>query len=277
MFECTTHGSWRGRVLALAVPALFAGCFSPGHIQPTRIAEEESEFVFDLTIREIDFEFAGEASILQPLGLGLGLSASADDDQLNLDDHKFTSPRLDLWWDNKHLTVSSVRTGHAGLGTADVIVVPPTVISTSISTDFEIASDNLALTWDLASSKEVEAGVGVGLSHIGIDVDITSISVSTVSVDEDEEGYIPTLAFRFGWLKEPLNVELLYQWLKDYTDVELVLRYEFLRYAEDKKPAAYLSAGYKSIGVDTDWDSNGYDLDIDVEFKGPWVGLSVPF
>ncbi|MED5330581.1 MAG: hypothetical protein VX916_04755, partial [Planctomycetota bacterium] len=132
MFDCTTHGSWRGRVLALAVPALFAGCFSPGHIQPTRIAEEESEFVFDLTIREIDFEFDGETTILQPLPFAA--SATADADQLNLDDHKFNSPRLDMQWGNKHLSFSSMQTDHAGAGVADLIVLGVPFPDTPINT-----------------------------------------------------------------------------------------------------------------------------------------------
>ena len=210
-------------------------------------------------------------------------SVGSDAEELGLDeDESVFSPRVDIGWGPAHIMVTAYGAEYDGTGTAEgQLDLGGVTISAGemVESNLEVNSLNLVTTFDFVPTKLVDVGLGVGARVIDFQGSIESLS-SGDSIVSDETFALPVLALRGAVDVGPLEVSLIGSGLTGtYSDIEAtVLDLDLLgeyRFDEFLGFHGSLVFGYRYIAIDVEYTDDGSDVDADLNFSGPYIGLAL--
>ncbi|MDF1800732.1 MAG: hypothetical protein P1V81_16275 [Planctomycetota bacterium] len=231
--------------------------------------------------RALNMDVSGDILVTQGFA-----TSSSDVERLGMtDDSASFAPRADFEWGGFQMTAAHSSTEHSGDGVADsALEFGGVVISDTepVHTDFELGMTSLLMTWDLLPSETLELGLGFGATLLDLDATITSKTTPANKIDTDEQVPIPMLAGRvgvdlgrldFGGLISGLSVDVDGN-QATVIDFDLAINYELLDMGGELMGA--ITLGYKSFSMDVLYDdgSSG-SVDLDMEFSGPYFGVTI--
>lgn len=234
-----------------------------------------------VTPRISQLDIQGDVGIQQ----GSSLSGQASIDSLGIEeDTSVPGGRVDLLAGG-HWTVSAQKSSHDGDGIADATLSSGTVtinVGDPVHSEFDFGLYSGAVTFDLVPGDTVEVGIGLGLAALDIDARFTD-QLTSQEVSTNEIVPVPSLAGRVGVSMGPVEVSGLVNWIKlnyrdtdaSYLDVDAMARLRILGSGDHF--SGYVAAGYRFLNVQADYESDGNSIDVDVDFSGPWIGLSLSF
>lgn len=216
---------------------------------------------------------------------GVGVSGSSDVDSLGLDDDETAiAPRVEFSWGGFHLLADTIGMEYDGTGTVDAdITIGGTTIPANENVDSEVdlTMSGALLLWDIIPTDTVELSIGVGAVYADESAKFTSLgpAVAGQSVATDEQAPLPVLGARLGFEVWRLDVEALGRGLQvdidnvdaTFYDVDLSASFDVLG-GEDHGVLG-LVAGYRLIQLQAEYEDNGSDVDVDIDFSGPYLGL----
>ena len=250
--------------LALTALALVSACSTPSFSAEPRFA------TFDV---EGDFGISASGSVTEGDLETMGLEK---------DDSVFGA-RADLKFGGPHLTVSGQQSSHDGSGTADVVLTQGGVtipIGASVDSELDLGLLSAVMTWDLVPTDMVEFGIGIGATYVDFDAAIEEQGTG-MRVATDEAAPVPVLAARLGVDVGRLDLEALVSGLTgsygdiDATFLDLEARARLNLIGGDKHLAGFLTAGYRLLKLDLEFEDDTDEVATDMEFSGPFVGLVV--
>ncbi|MDZ4773937.1 MAG: hypothetical protein SGI72_12470 [Planctomycetota bacterium] len=234
-----------------------------------------------ITPRVSRLDIEGDVGIQQ----GSTLTAVASVDSLGIEeDTSVPGGRVDLLGPG-HWTFSAQQSSHDGDGIADATLSSDSVtinVGDPVRSEFEFGLYSGAVTFDLVPGDTIEVGIGLGVALLDIDASFTDLLTSQV-VATDEIVPVPNIAARVGVNVGPFEFSGLINWIKvDYRDTEAsfldVDTMGRLRiFGDSDRFAGHVALGYRFLNVQAEYESDGNSIDVDVDFDGPWIGLSVSF
>lgn len=234
-----------------------------------------------LTPRLSRLDIDGDVGIQQ----GSAISAKASIDSLGIDeDTSVPSGRIDLVAGG-HWTISAQQSSHDGDGVADAVLSSGSVtinVGDPVRSEFDFGLYSGAVTFDLVPGDTVEVGLGLGVALLDLDARFTD-QLTSQEVQTDEIVPVPNLAGRVGVNLGPVEVSGLVNWIKvdyrdteaSYMDVDAMARLRIL--GSSDRFSGYVAAGYRFLNVQAEYESGGNAVDVDVDFDGPWIGVSLSF
>jgi len=212
-----------------------------------------------------------------------GASVSSNTDELGLeDDNVVFEPRLDFGWGPAHVMATAYSAEYDGRGAAKgQLDLGGVVISAGeqVESSLDITSANVVTTFDLIPTDVVDLGLGVGARVIDFDGQIRSLS-SGQSIGSSQTFVMPVVAVRGAAALGPFDLSLIGSGLTgsyaniDATVVDLDLMGEY-RFDEFLGFHGSLVLGYRYIGVDVEFADQGGNIDANLDFSGPYVGLAL--
>lgn len=212
------------------------------------------------------------------------VSGSASD--LDLDEREVVwLPRLDVDWDDFHVSAQAIWNDFSGSGNADVTAEvggQPVNVNAPVRTDFKFGLYSAEVAYDVIPTDFIDVGLGFGVGAIDYDIEISS-PVQNMSVRADDTlpfGYamarIAKDLWRFRFLVNLRGLTLKFDGNElTYGDVDATV--SFSLFGPDSRFDGRLVAGYRFIYLDYDYE-NGTDVNVDgVTLQGPFVGLSIAF
>lgn len=215
-----------------------------------------------------------------------GVSASNDFDALGLDDEESTPGFVgDFKWGSPHLTVSQQSSSFSGDGTLDATI---SIGGDTISAGADVASDldlgltNATLTFDILPTSMLELGVGFGVNLIDVDAKFVEDGTGE-TVETDEMLPAPVLAVRGGAALGPVEIQGLLSGISydggdesiEYFDLDLYGRYSFL--GGNNRLSGSLVLGWRESSLDVEYEDDDSDVELDLGYSGPFVGLQLRF
>ncbi|MBL8858351.1 MAG: hypothetical protein JNL28_07610 [Planctomycetes bacterium] len=234
-----------------------------------------------LTPRLSRLDIDGNVGVQQ----GSSLSGKASVDALGIDaDSSVIGGRVDIKAGG-HWTFSAQRSSHDGSGVADAELSSGSTtinIGDPVTSQLELGLYSGSVTFDLIPTDMIEVGIGLGISALDFNAsfrdDLTSQEVKT-----NEVVPVPHLTGRVAFDAGPLEVSGLVNWIHlsyrdtsaTYLDVDTMARLRVL--GNSDRVAGHVAIGYRFMNVKADYESDGNAVDVDVDFTGPWIGLSLSF
>lgn len=214
-----------------------------------------------------------------------GASASNDIDTLGLDDTEGAAGAVvDFKWGMPHLSISTQSTSYSGDGTldADISFDGNTIdAGTDVASDLDLDLTTGVLTFDVLPGP-VELGLGFGVTLVGFDMKFVEDGTGE-TVDTDERAPIPVLAARAGMQFGSLEVGGLLSGMSvnsgdvdaSLFDLDLFGRWNFIG-GEDHLGGS-LVLGWREVNFDVDYEDGDDDVNLDLGYSGPYIGLLVRF
>lgn len=197
------------------------------------------------------------------------------------------TPRVDWTSGRWDWTADWIGQDFDGIGdlTAGLVIDGVTFpAGNTVATDTELGMARLIGTYDLVEDPDTIVGFGGGLGIVRADSVIRDLDSGSTS-ETNQDGVAPFLVGRLGQNFGELEVQLLVGWFdfqlndvdSSYFDADAFLRWRFID--RDEGITWALVAGYRHLVVDTSYNEEDFDEDIDwkSELRGPYVGLSVGF
>jgi len=213
-------------------------------------------------------------------------TASNSLDRVGLtDDQGAFGARVDAKWLSPHLTVSGFQSSHGGNGVleADVSQGGITITAgTKVASDLDLGILNSLVTFDLAPTDALEAGLGLGVSLFDVDVGIRDKTTGD-DVSSAEAFGLPVLAGRLGGKLGPIELEALLSGLSAKVDTDSVGFHDFDLSARMRvlgkgdHATGMVVIGYRDIELDLNYDDSGTAVDSTIGLSGPYVGLRLRF
>jgi len=213
-----------------------------------------------------------------------GVSGTTDLDDLGLDeDESVPGVRLDAGLIFAHVIVSGLTTDLSGDGTlsADLsqggVVLP---VGTNVDSRLDFDTVSVYGTFDLVPGDTLEVGLGLGVTGMSFDGEITSTDVGTPgSVSFDEDFALPVLAVNGAFLLGPFEFSALLAGMQmsysgddlSFFDADLAAAWRFI----DSVVNVRLVLGYRHLSADAEFESSGDEVEADLSFAGPYLGLTV--
>ncbi|MHC4263715.1 MAG: porin family protein [Planctomycetota bacterium] len=254
--------------LLVVASFLAAGCSAPSLRITPRVA-----FV------DLDGTFAATAGAVN--------SGSSIED-LGLDDTETEFiPRADFEFGPFQWTVDYGTLGFSGSGIADnqITIGGVTVpASGAVDSEIDLALYRSTFTWDLVPSDTVDLGLGFGLGAAEVSATITDRQVGSPTEGQSAttEELIPlpyaaaSATFTFGDFGVEGLLGLFSIDVEDvevqYFDLDLNAYWQFV----DVGGAGFrLTGGWRLIDVQAQYDDADDFVDADLEFSGPYAGITV--
>jgi hypothetical protein len=234
-----------------------------------------------VTPRVSKLDIAGDVGVQQ----GSSISAQASIDSLGIqEDTSVPGGRVDLTGPG-HWTFSGQQSSHDGTGIADAQLSSGSItinVGDPVKSEFDFGLYSGAVTFDLVPGDTVEAGIGLGVAVLDIDAKFTSQTTSQ-TVQTDEVVPVPNVAGRVGVNVGPFELSGLVNWVDvhyrdtqaSFLDIDTMARLRV--FGDSKRFSGYVALGYRYLNVKADYESSGNSIKVDVDFDGPWIGLSVSF
>jgi len=253
----------RSRMVALALVATSIGCSAPTLVGTARYGT---------------FEPVGDFGISAG-----GASGAADVEEAGFDrDDSVPSASVDLKWGLPHVTVSALTSSFRGNGSLDAdisqggITIPA---GSMVRSEMDLDVYSGVITFDVLPT-DFELGLGFGAGGFDLDAQITERTTGASVATEEIVG-LPVLAARAGGRLGDFRASALLSASKFkyddfdadlYYDLDLQASYSFLG---GRNVRAALAVGYRQIGIDADYDDGDDRVDVDLELRGPWIGLEI--
>ena len=251
----TNHPRLRALVPMLALAAC-VGCSAP-----TLVA----------TARYGTFEPTGDFGIT-----AAGTSENADVEEAGFDrDDSVPSGAVDFKWGGPHVTVSALRSTFDGDGTLDATLSQDGIIipaGSAVRSEMDLDVYSGVVTFDFLP----------GDFELGFDVDAQITERTTgATVSTEELVGLPVVAARAGARLGDLRATaLLSASTFEYDDFDADLFYDLdiqasYSFLGGKNIRAAIAVGYRQIGIDAEYDDGDDRVGIDLELRGPWIGLEL--
>lgn len=210
-------------------------------------------------------------------------SVATDADDLGFDDDgSVFEPRVDFSWGPAHVMGTVYSASYEGTGTAEGQLDLGTVTINAgdqVESVLDVTSVNLVTTFDLIPTELVDLGIGLGVRVIDFDGKVTSLSTSE-SIASNETFALPVAAARAAVGIGPFELSLVGSGLAgsydgieaSVLDLDLMGEYTFEEFLGFH---GALVLGYRYISVAVDYTDSGSDVDADLDFQGPYIGLSL--
>jgi hypothetical protein len=213
---------------------------------------------------------------------GLPPSTNSTDD-LGLDDaDAAVSVRGDFKWGSPHLSITLQESNHDGNGTLSAAFGnPPIVATTPVNTDFDLGLHTGYLTFDFIPG-DWELGVGLGVVVVDVDFSTTDGVIAT-PISADETLPVPVLAARGGVGLGPVDFEALIGISSfDAGDAELTFfdvdvngRIRF--FGDGDRLTGLITLGVRHTDLDAEYEDGVDDVELDLAFTGPYLGIRLQF
>lgn len=215
-------------------------------------------------------------------------AGSNDFETLGLDqDPTLFAPRIDWTSGRWDWTLDWVGKSFGGIGpltsglVIDGVAFPA---GNTVDTDLDLWVGRAAVTYDLVEDEHTTVGIGAGLGVYSAEANLVDLDSGARSLS-NQDGLAPHLLGRLGRQWGEIDVQLLVGWLDfelndveaEYLDADAFVRWRFR--GRDEGITWAVLAGYRYVQVDTSYNEESFDEDIDwkTELQGPYVGLSVGF
>lgn len=253
------------RILAcLLVATSVAGCSAPSLLVTPRVAYVG-----------LDGDFASDTNIS-------GVPTSIDSLGLDEEEAEF-APRVDLTFGGLQWTVDYADFQFVGSGraTADIVIEGVTFeANDDIDTDIELSLLRSLWTWDLVPTDLVDVGLGFGLALADVSVALQDADPPFESASTDEVVPLPFAALRAAVSLGDFGAEAQVGYIDvevddveaGYLDVDAMAYWQFV----DAAGAGFrLVGGYRFVDVDAAFEDGSDQVDANLEFSGPYLGLTV--
>jgi hypothetical protein len=234
----------------------------------------------------------GVAAVPLALDGGFGASAGAATIQstvedLGLDDEELgVHPRLDLDWEDTHLSIGWLGAGFAGSGTTtdDVTIDGVTInAGTPVDTRADLAAITGVFTWDVVPVGPGDLGIGLGVTLLDIDLEMVS-QLDSTRLASDEILPLPVLTARLDLHRAPVafgasvgGIDVSFdEGAAQVLDIDAFARVQ-LADGIGGGLSANLIGGYRSFSADGHYDDGATRVEADVRLAGPYLGLSLSF
>lgn len=234
-----------------------------------------------VTPRVSRLSIAGDVGVQQ----GTTLSAQASVDSLGIEEDKgVLSGRLDLLAFG-HWTFSGQQSTHDGEGVADAQLSSGLVtinVGDPVKSELDFGLYSGAVTFDLVPGDALEVGLGLGVTLLDINAQFTDQATSE-TIQTDELVPVPNLVGRVAGCVGPFELSGLVSWVDlsyrdtnaSFLDVDAMARLRI--FGDSSRFSGHAAIGYRFMNVKADYEEDGKSIDVDVDFDGPWIGLSVSF
>ena len=212
------------------------------------------------------------------------VSGTTDLDDLGLDgDDSVPGVRLDAGLVFVHVIVSGLTTDMSGDGTLTADLSQGGVtLPVGTNVDSRLGFDTLSAygTFDFVPGDTIEVGLGLGVTGMSFDGKLTSTDVGTPgSVSFDEDFALPVLAVTGAVNVGPFEFSALLAGMQatysgddlTYYEADLMAAWRFI----DSVVNARLALGYRHLTADAEFESSGDEVEADVTFSGPYLGLTI--
>lgn len=216
-----------------------------------------------------------------PLAIRSSTSASS----LGLDDETVFQPRVDVDWDDLHLTMNGFQTEYSGDGAVQsTLSLGGQIINigTPVRSDWDIGFYTVQAMYDILPIEVVDVGIGGGVGYLEYDVDIQSKTSSSFIASDDELPFAflsLRAAKEFGpfeaiGILNGLGIELGDE---DFTYYEADVSASYRLFGGDKRQG-HVVLGYRLLSMDYEYKDRGRKVKVDdVELKGPYIAFKLYF
>jgi hypothetical protein len=234
---------------------------------------------FSVAPRFGTFDVDGDLSIATS-----GSSADNSLDRLGTErDDSVFGARADLDFGVPHLTLTTQSSAHGGNGVAEATLTQGGVTITAgtpVETDLDLGLHQILYTFDVGLGDSFYGGLGVGVSIVDFEARVEELATNQ-SVEADETVPVPVLVGRLGAGLGRLDAGLLVSGLAvdidgnqaSFVDLDLNARLHLI--GGDNRIMGALTAGWRAVNLDLEYEDSGEDIDLGVEFSGPYIGLHV--
>lgn len=198
------------------------------------------------------------------------------------EDDGVLSPRVDFSWGGFDTWASWYDAGFEGTGVAEgQIDLGGAVIGAGEPTDteFDMLLGTSGLTYDFIPGETIDISVGLGVGYVDFDAEITSLT-SGETVESAESFFMPLGAVRAAWAFSTFELSAVvtgFAWKVDEDEVEVfdgdaMLSWKFL-HAGDMQGG--LVVGYRLTSVSANYEQDDSTFDTELDFAGPYAGLTI--
>ena len=247
----------------IAALPLWAGC----QVVPTA----------SVTPRYVALELDGDIGVS-----GAGTVVSSSTTGLGIDDDTSLNPRADVSWLGFDVWATWYDARFAGQGRAEgQLDLGGVVINVGdpVASELDLMMATGAATYDLIPGDTIDLGIGLGYGYVDFDAEIRSLSTGE-AVGSAETFGMPLLAVRGAIEVGALELSAIIAGLKakasgdevELFDADLMLRWHFLNVGSVQGGAVL---GYRVTRIDADYEHLGSRVEADLDFAGPYAGLTI--
>ena len=231
----------------------------------------------------------GELNLDGHLGINSTSSGASGTNDLKdaglQDDTSVLSGRVDLEVGGMHSTFALSDSSHDGSGTlqADVSDGTTTIpAGTAVDSKLDVLMGEAIVTWDLVPGDTVEVGLGLGASVVDIDAAFDAPSLSA-SVATQQTVPIPLVALRAGVEFGSFDASALLGGMElhaggdDLTYVDLDFMARLKIFGAVGRRIGAIVAGYRYVDLNAKYEDSNANIDAEMRFTGPYIGLSIGF
>lgn len=233
---------------------------------------------FDATLRYVSFEPSGELRISE----GASSAGNSMNDLGLKDPDGSVGADVHLKWGMPHLSFSTQSSAWSGDGKLNgEFSSGGTTIDadTLVASELELGLHTALLTWDFIPGK-AELGVGFGVALLDLR---GSFQSDSERVEFDESLPVPMLAVRGAIAFGPVDVAGHFAGLSvdldgdeaAIFDLDIHARMHLLGNTE--RGAAHILLGWRKLSLDVDVADGSSNIDADLAFFGPYLGLQISF
>jgi hypothetical protein len=212
-----------------------------------------------------------------------GASSASDLSDLGIDEESAVfQPRVDFAWGGMDVVVQSWSAEFAGTGslTGDFDLGGTTIpAGDDVDTSIDLRTFDADVTWDVVPGDMVDLGLGLGIKLLDVDLRVTSLTTGD-EVSTDEVVPLPVLALRgevevgdFALQADVSGLAL------DVSSVDVrVLDLDLAaawRFGELGGVHGELALGWRSTDFELAFEDQGSEVDAELAFSGPFLGLTV--
>jgi hypothetical protein len=181
------------------------------------------------------------------------------------------------------LTVTTHSSSWEGDGTLEADFGGLTA-ATDVTTELDLALHRAVLTFDVAPTDLIEVGLGFGVSVIDLEATVTereALIPGDVRESVDEVLPVPLLAARVGGRLWRFDCEALVAGMQvdldgdEATYVEVDLNGRLSLFGSHGGINGSLVVGWRAIEVEADYEDGGEEVEADLSFRGPYLGLQI--
>lgn len=248
----------------IACSLLIMGCSTPGVLIMPRVGS-----------LDIDGKLKFESG---------ALTSSADDSDLDLDEDSVFQPRVDLNWEDLHISASGTWAEYSGTGTVNrsLSFGGNTInFGTPVHTELDLNLYTLNLVYDVLPNEFVELGLGGGAGYVAYDADIRA-TAGTNRIETDEDMPFIFLAARVAKEIDPLFFLAYIHGASWNSGDEDLAYYEIdalatVRVFRHEGTEGRILGGYRWIDLDYEYDYRSSTTELNGTFQGPYIGFMISF
>jgi hypothetical protein len=232
-----------------------------------------------------ELEPDGDVALTDTSGGG-GFNASNSLDELGIEDEEETlGGRVDFKWGAPHLSIATNSASWDGSGTlsSEFGGIPA---SANVDTELDLGLHRAVLTFDVVPTDLIELGLGFGVSLIDFEATVTETE-PLIPGDEsesiDEMLPVPMVAARLGARLWRIDVEALVAGLHYDVDgdkatyIEADLNGRLALFGAHGGINGSLVAGWRAIDLEAEFEDDSEEVEADLSFRGPYLGLQIGF